>query len=903
MGLDIGELSGIAVGFMGLLTSALSLWLVRYRIGYRSARILLDLAPALGSGTRVSGQFPIPARKDYIELTLEVVPPAAGPGPQPPTPDVLARTNDLLRLLSPSRGRVFLLVGAAGTGKSTLLRHAALRLLESSGLGLPRAIPVLLHLGDQSPDILSGADLGTLAAHSPWARAAFPRSWTPRWLQQGRCVVFLDGMDEVGPEARTRVVHWLREQIEAFPQNSWVIASRPVGDALLPVSATTLGIRGLGVDQAERYVRRQLAGRAGRTPETAAREARELIRQLSRTSLGGLAANPLYLALMADSYDRTAAPRSVADVHRDAFDIFWRRQLPREPDNQRIVQNLALGMMNADATAVTGAEAARMTRVSRTRSRFDSLTGFLRSMEDSGILVQSAPGMYAFVHVELQEHLAADEILAQGSVRFLMERVDQPRWRGTTLKWAARADASPVIEACLNSGTARALALARDCAEVSTQIDPEVRAALARALEAGTALPGSPSPRTTALTAYVESAHADLASSVLEQAAAEGRRIGPDDISVVLNRSLPRAVTDRRQAPGDTEAHILFSAARLAAETGQGREANRYRLRGLVALAAELRAQSQESARDLCLAALTCLDPGASPDTQAAQIIRVYLGGAADSGDTEDVSPALHAYLRETGPAGFDAVVALVATSETAARLVRRAFHDDSGLVSLCAGCLRADGTGRPSREAWTALTEEWHRGRRALAHPLALLEQVEMTGESLREGRERLGQLRETAPAALELDGVGRALEALTDALDEWRFDQRDAALRRAERITAEVRAAIRSAPTSLAVELVEPAAVRIETLARSARRQLAEDRPPRPELTRALPSARLCGRAVTLQVDVANADGSAPVESGWLTVDTDPAVLLPASQRVDLPAAVSGGATRAVLVRLRLA
>jgi hypothetical protein len=50
--------------------------------------------------------------------------------------------------------------------------------------------------------------------------------------------------------------------------------------------------------------------------------------------------------------------------------------------------------------------------------------------------------------------------------------VDDGWWRETTLLYAARADPAPIVEACLDSGSVAALALAFDCQEVATELAP-----------------------------------------------------------------------------------------------------------------------------------------------------------------------------------------------------------------------------------------------------------------------------------------------------------------------------------------------------------------------------------------------------------------------------------------------
>lgn len=52
--------------------------------------------------------------------------------------------------------------------------------------------------------------------------------------------------------------------------------------------------------------------------------------------------------------------------------------------------------------------------------------------------------------------------------------VNDPWWRETILLWAANADASAVVEACLTSGSVESLALAYDCAAEAREVDADL---------------------------------------------------------------------------------------------------------------------------------------------------------------------------------------------------------------------------------------------------------------------------------------------------------------------------------------------------------------------------------------------------------------------------------------------
>ena len=104
-----------------------------------------------------------------------------------------------------------------------------------------------------------------------------------------------------------------------------------------------------------------------------------------------------------------------------------------------------------------------------------SVTGeaFLDDIARNGLLVEAAAGRYAFTHLTFQEYLAARHVgAAPDLVKSLADNVGDPWWHETILLYAATADASPVVRACLDSGTIPALTLAFDCAEAEHRDRP-----------------------------------------------------------------------------------------------------------------------------------------------------------------------------------------------------------------------------------------------------------------------------------------------------------------------------------------------------------------------------------------------------------------------------------------------
>ena len=209
-------------------------------------------------------------------------------------------------------------------------------------------------------------------------------------------------------------------------------------------------------------------------------------------ALHDLAVNPLLLTMIATAHRyRGALPGSRADLYGEICQVLLSRrgqakdlpELLSWPAKQGLLAALAYQMMRdhvselpADRVPWRSSGPSWSASPRRSPARRSS-----RTSRATACSSRRPSGRYAFTHLTFQEYLAARHVSAVPDlVKSLADNVNDIWWYETILLYAATADASPIVRACLDSGTIPALTLAFDCAEASTEIDPDLRQRLDR---------------------------------------------------------------------------------------------------------------------------------------------------------------------------------------------------------------------------------------------------------------------------------------------------------------------------------------------------------------------------------------------------------------------------------------
>jgi hypothetical protein len=438
----------------------------------------------------------------FVDVGLAPRPPHQVPGgvlagvaPDP------SRRYSIQEFLDRPEPVVLAVIGAPGSGKTTLLRHVAHRAVHN-GRRRPHLFPILLALRDHCGRIADAPELTlpqVVRASLPELPVREPDGWWDEQLHHGRCVVLLDGLDEVARTGdRRSVADWIERQIMSYPKNDFVVTSRPHGYRTAVIGpADVLQLLPFTDEQVRRFLRgwylateRHATGTDGPDVEVRAEErAADLLDRLaSAPALYDLAVNPLLLTMIALVHRyRSALPAGRADLYGEICQVMlWRRQeakrLPVDlpgSGKERVLAQVAFTMMSQRVRdlprpAMLDAILPSLRRISTDTSP----EAFLADVESNGLVVEREHSRYAFAHHTIGEYLAARHIRDHGLSQVLADAVGDAWWRETTLLYVADADADPIVRACLDDGSISALALAFDCVHSGGALAPELRARL-----------------------------------------------------------------------------------------------------------------------------------------------------------------------------------------------------------------------------------------------------------------------------------------------------------------------------------------------------------------------------------------------------------------------------------------
>jgi len=443
--------------------------------------------------------------------------------------------NFLAAISKEDSHRCMAVIAPPGYGKTTLLKHLTLTYAKN-GHGkykAPKFLPILLYLRDIREEITSPQPpnlpeiiTNHLKTQPTFAELKPQTDWFNQQLKNGKCLVMLDGLDEVADShERSQVSEWVNKQMATYRQTAFIITSRPYGYSSAPVDevGVILKVLPFTLEQMKLfinswYLQTEIRSRAGKQNQAVKAEAKKNAEDLTERiinnrAIADMATNPLLVTMIATvHYTGSALSGRRVELYQKICDLLLgTRQAAKKikapltsGQNQSVLQVLALDLMQrktrtfqpVEVKDLIASELQTIVNITLTPAEF------LEQVKDvSGLIVEKEQGIFEFAHLSFQEYLAAAEVKELQQEKILIDNFGNSWWAETIRLYAAQSDATSLIQAALQRSTVASLTLAYDCLKESKKVEPQTQIQLENILEAGLA---SKDPKIAQLAAQVK---------------------------------------------------------------------------------------------------------------------------------------------------------------------------------------------------------------------------------------------------------------------------------------------------------------------------------------------------------------------------------------------------------------
>ncbi|BAY47656.1 hypothetical protein SAMD00079811_52750 [Scytonema sp. HK-05] len=385
------------------------------------------------------------------------------------------------QLLSEITSPKFVLLGAPGSGKTTLMSYFAVMLAQKKAQTLGLApdtdfLPILIRLRDLSRH----GNISILEYINQFARnhlsvKKLPPGFFEYWLEDGRALILLDGLDEVAETAkRYEVVQRIELFLKQFQQNRAIITSRPAGyrrDFFRTEDFPHYQLQSFDDAKIEEFINRWYDSRVLDKIEAQRRKdsLRKALSENDRIQL--LARNPLLLTIIALIHRYQAfLPRERYKLYENAVETLLKswdankeftnhsvfKYLQLNDDLQPLLETLAYWIHTQGSTGdkeggtlidrdelieQLSGNIKKLKQIERYQAKEEAIrfVDFIR--DRTGLLNEQGQDCYAFVHKTFQEYLCAQEIIYQGEneddfgivLNHIKEHLHDQHWREVLL--------------------------------------------------------------------------------------------------------------------------------------------------------------------------------------------------------------------------------------------------------------------------------------------------------------------------------------------------------------------------------------------------------------------------------------------------------------------------------------
>ena len=461
-------------------------------------------------GLRTQGTFMLKLEKVFVELRIAHAHKPQQASVNPVFAKTFTNSHPIWDFLNFNKKHqsddtlVLGVIGAPGCGKTTLLQHIALILAtqQHRRYKMSAYIPLLLFLRQHVKTIVESAPNLADLAYTHFSNCQKypdlnpPPNWFAQQLTNGKCIILLDGLDEVADLLQRRKVSaWVDQQIKSYHRCRFIVTSRPQGYLTAPVAqANVLEVQPFNAEQVRRFVHAwyleneviSFRGLDEGIRNGAKQKSEDLLRRLKETpSLNALTVNPLLLTMIAMVHRyRGQLPGRRVELYSEICDVLlghWQKakglDVSLTAAQKRVaLQPLAAIMMLRKWRDISTDHAVQMITKPLKRVGYQSIPSFLNDVQaGSGLFFEGEIGEWSFAHLTFQEYLAATYFLEKQSKLDWKTIINESWWHETLLLYAAQGDATRLVQACLDNNNVTSLTLAADFLEEARELDETVR--------------------------------------------------------------------------------------------------------------------------------------------------------------------------------------------------------------------------------------------------------------------------------------------------------------------------------------------------------------------------------------------------------------------------------------------
>lgn len=401
----------------------------------------------------------------------------------------------------------FIIIGAPGSGKTTLLSYFALKFARKDikkPFGIEdEFLPIFVNLRDTATggflDVRRFAenyDSYIECSHEP------PGDFFKKKLNEGKCIILLDGLDEVASvEQRIKVANWVDELATAYSKNIFIATSRPYGyeSAHLYNDFLELHILDFTPEQVKKFIEywtkaveiKAKGDESDFTLQEAKKRAEDLLKAIEENpKIEVLTVNPLLLTIVSLVHRyRAALPKRRVELYEECCDVllgYWdtAKGLAGElqPRQKRtVLQPLAFylhqkGLREEKREKFIELLENELPKIGVSKEKAGDFLNNIK--ERCGVLVETRIDHFGFTHLTFQEFLTARHILDNELENFLVAIKRDKYWLEVTLLYCGMKDTTKLLTKILKEPEDifhTNLFLAGRCLAESLSVSPELR--------------------------------------------------------------------------------------------------------------------------------------------------------------------------------------------------------------------------------------------------------------------------------------------------------------------------------------------------------------------------------------------------------------------------------------------